>query len=59
MVSVIIVVMVTAINNLQKEKQFQELAKKQEEEKLVTIIRNGQQSRLNVAELVVRKKKIK
>jgi hypothetical protein len=81
LISVVIVVMVTAVNNLQKERQFQELQKKQvrsvrenisreslcvsfvfnwanslcqEEEKLISVFRDGLQQRLNIAELVVR-----
>eukprot|EP00051_Salpingoeca_urceolata_P001296 m.39842 g.39842 ORF g.39842 m.39842 type:complete len:1317 (-) comp11313_c0_seq1:125-4075(-) len=53
MVSVVIVVMVTAINDLQKERQFQELQAQQETQQLCKVIRGGKQVTLQVSELVV------
>ncbi|EDQ88387.1 uncharacterized protein MONBRDRAFT_9247 [Monosiga brevicollis MX1] len=53
LVSIAVVVMVSAINDLQKEKQFRELLEKQSSTQMADVIRNGQQQRVNYQDLVV------
>jgi P-type E1-E2 ATPase len=53
MVSVVVVVLVTAFNDLQKERQFQALQDQQDKQKVADVIRNGTQSRISVYDLVV------
>eukprot|EP00052_Salpingoeca_macrocollata_P027037 m.254621 g.254621 ORF g.254621 m.254621 type:complete len:1271 (-) comp22682_c3_seq6:83-3895(-) len=52
-IAVVIVVLVTAINDLQKEKQFQALLAKQNETKMTDVIRDGKQIRVSEFDLVV------
>ncbi|XP_062975447.1 plasma membrane calcium-transporting ATPase 3 isoform X2 [Elgaria multicarinata webbii] len=53
LLSVICVVLVTAFNDWSKEKQFRGLQSRIEQEQKFTVIRNGQQVQIPVAELVV------
>jgi len=53
LVSVVIVVLVTAVNDLQKERQFQQLKQQQESTRECDVIRGGEQIRINVDEVVV------
>uniref|UniRef100_A0A8C8VIJ5 Calcium-transporting ATPase n=1 Tax=Pelusios castaneus TaxID=367368 RepID=A0A8C8VIJ5_9SAUR len=53
LLSVICVVLVTAFNDWSKEKQFRGLQSRIEHEQKFTVIRNGQQIQVPVAELVV------
>ncbi|XP_054859214.1 plasma membrane calcium-transporting ATPase 3 isoform X4 [Eublepharis macularius] len=53
LLSVICVVLVTAFNDWSKEKQFRGLQSRIEQEQKFTVIRNGQQAQIPVAELVV------
>eukprot|EP00730_Choanoeca_flexa_P001794 TRINITY_DN10785_c0_g1_i2.p1 TRINITY_DN10785_c0_g1~~TRINITY_DN10785_c0_g1_i2.p1 ORF type:complete len:1367 (+),score=394.58 TRINITY_DN10785_c0_g1_i2:109-4209(+) len=53
LVSVVIVIMVTAVNDLQKEKQFRDLQNQQAKAQMADVIRNGQQTRINYDELLV------
>jgi len=53
MVSVLIVVNVAAINDLQKERQFQALQNEQNTQRVTSVIRNGEQIRINEADLLV------
>eukprot|EP00049_Salpingoeca_infusionum_P000148 m.37606 g.37606 ORF g.37606 m.37606 type:complete len:1393 (+) comp10114_c1_seq1:14-4192(+) len=53
LVSVCIVVMVTAVNDLQKERQFQELKASQASSQTVTVVRGGQDVDVPFAEVVV------
>lgn len=52
LLSVICVVLVTAFNDWSKEKQFRGLQSRIEQEQKFTVIRNGQQVQIPVAELV-------
>ena len=54
MVSVFIVTFVTAVNDIQKEKQFKELQAKQNAEKLTDVIRGGKQITVSEFDLLVR-----
>ncbi|KAM6469424.1 plasma membrane calcium-transporting ATPase 3 isoform 2-T4 [Liasis olivaceus] len=53
LLSVICVVLVTAFNDWSKEKQFRGLQSRIEQEQKFTVIRNGQQVQIPVAELAV------
>ncbi|EDQ88754.1 uncharacterized protein MONBRDRAFT_8804 [Monosiga brevicollis MX1] len=53
LISVAIVILVTAINDLQKERQFRELMEKQESGLQADVIRNGEQVRVKYQDLVV------
>eukprot|EP00047_Mylnosiga_fluctuans_P017411 m.61258 g.61258 ORF g.61258 m.61258 type:complete len:1336 (-) comp7066_c0_seq1:118-4125(-) len=53
LVAVLIVVMVTAINDKQKDKQFKDLQAKQDSEKVVTVTRMGVQQSINFTDVVV------
>ncbi|EGD82982.1 P-type ATPase [Salpingoeca rosetta] len=52
-ISCFIVVMVTAVNDLQKEKQFRELKAKQASQHLADVIRNGEPTQVLYTDLVV------
>eukprot|EP00055_Hartaetosiga_balthica_P018791 m.135364 g.135364 ORF g.135364 m.135364 type:complete len:1429 (-) comp9952_c0_seq1:212-4498(-) len=52
-VSCFIVVVVTAVNDLQKEKQFQELKAKQESQHLANVVRSGESIQVVYSDLVV------
>jgi magnesium-transporting ATPase (P-type) len=51
--AVLVVVMVTALTDKQKDKQFQELEKAQKQDQSCRVIRNGQEQQLPPQELVV------
>jgi len=53
LVSVVIVVFVTAVNDLRRERQFQELKRQQESTRECNVIRGGKQIHINVDEVVV------
>lgn len=53
MVSVVVVVLVTAVNDWSKEKQFRGLESKLDGEQRISVIRGGETSEVLVAELVV------
>ena len=54
MISVFIVVFVTASNDYQKERQFQALQAKQDMQRIADVIRDGRQITINCTELVAR-----
>jgi P-type E1-E2 ATPase len=53
LVSVVVVVMVTAINDYQKEQQFQGLQAKQDAMKMAQVLRNGVKVEVSVYDIVV------
>ncbi|KAJ8877651.1 hypothetical protein PR048_022106 [Dryococelus australis] len=53
MISVVVVVMVTAINDYTKEKQFRGLRNRIEQEHKFTVIRNGNVQQIFVGDIVV------
>lgn len=53
LIAVFVVVMVTAVNDMQKEKQFRELQAQQKKQQLADVLRNGEHLRLEYEELLV------
>jgi P-type E1-E2 ATPase len=53
LISVVVVVLVTAANDYTKEKQFRSLQAKIESEHKFAVVRNGQQIQIGVDEVVV------
>jgi Ca2+ transporting ATPase len=53
LVSIVIVVMVTAVNDLQKEKQFKDLQAQQSKSQLADVIRSGEHLRIVYEEVLV------
>lgn len=53
MLAIFIVVMVTSVNDLQKEKQFRDLQAQQKKQQVADVVRNGQQMRVIYEDVVV------